>query len=96
MEITTLDAFVVYGAVRISEGFQVELFLQQELVDLWPLREGGRSLVEVQKLGCLVAMSQKCSFNLKPERALHVIHHVFPLVGFGFHPTGCSDTEMRI
>jgi len=42
-----LDAFVIYGAVGTSEGFQAELSLQQEMMGLWPLREGGRSLVEV-------------------------------------------------
>lgn len=47
------NAFVAYGAVGIGEGFQVELYLQQELVGLWLLREGGWSQVEVQKLECL-------------------------------------------
>lgn len=47
MEIMTFDAFVVYGAVRITEGFQVQLSLQQELMGLWPLKEWVRSLVEV-------------------------------------------------
>lgn len=53
---------------------------------------GGSCAAQAQKLGVPVAVLQKCYFDVKPERASHVIQHVFLLVGFGFHPTGSTDT----
>lgn len=56
------------------------------------LEPDGSCAAQAQKLGFLVAVSQESCFGLKPERALSVIQHIFLLVGFGFHPAGCTDT----